>query len=206
MPQTSQCLPQTSQCLPQPAQTCSAAAEGGGGSADADDDEPAGGGAAEGGAADDELVSGGGGADVAADKKAGADADEEGEEDVGADVAGEGEGEEVDNDDGDAEVGEAPAAALDGFPPFFFVMVGFLEGHRHDPDAEAVSRVPCRERRQRTPVRYAAAARAPALERRRDAESAGGAEFTLRRGAGSDDPATSPCATRAELLRTSRTQ
>ena len=45
---------------------------------------------------------------------------------MGADAAGEGEGEEVDNDDGDAEVGEAPAAALDGFPPFFFVMVGCL--------------------------------------------------------------------------------
>ena len=109
-------------CLPQTAQSYTAAAEGGEGSAEEDAaDECVGATAAEedgvpyGGDADDELVLEGGSADAAA-KEAGADADASGEG-----GGGEGVGTAEDATDVDGTV-----AALDGFPPFFFVIVGCL--------------------------------------------------------------------------------
>ena len=87
---------------------------------------------AEGGDADDEVLVEGGSAADAADEEAGADADAAGEEGVGdgvdtaaedvaevdADAAGEGGGV------GEGVLDTADEDALDGFPPFFFVMVG----------------------------------------------------------------------------------
>ena len=67
--------------------------------------------------ADEELVMEGGSADAAA-KEAGADADASGE---GGGGEGVGTVEDVADVDG-------TDAALDGFPPFFFVMVGYLGG------------------------------------------------------------------------------
>ena len=112
-------MSQTSQSWP---------AERGGGSADAaDEDALAGGGAAAEAEGDDELVLEGGSADVA-DEEAGADATDEAppttiptKPRADADSAGEGGVGEGHNDAEVAEV-DVPVAALDGFPPFFFVM------------------------------------------------------------------------------------
>ena len=103
--------------LPQTSQSCSEAAKRGG-STDAADAEAGGPAAdAEGGDADDEMFCAGGSAD-SDDAAAGADA--------GADAAGEGGvGEGVSTAWGVADI-DGTVAALDGFPPFFFVMVGCL--------------------------------------------------------------------------------
>ena len=87
--------------LPQTAQSCSAAAARGRGSA--------------------------GSADAAAEEEV-ADSDAEADADADADASGEGGGvgEEGTVNDGDVEEVDGPVAALDGFPPFFFVMVGGL--------------------------------------------------------------------------------
>ena len=88
----------------------------------------------------------------AADEEAGADADATSEE-VGADAdaaaadadasAGEGGvGEEGTDNDRNVEEVDGPVAALDGFPPFFFVMaccVGLLEARRTVAGASAAS-------------------------------------------------------------------
>ena len=103
--------------LPQTSQSCSEAAKRGGRSTDDAADAVVGAPAAdvEGGDADDETFLAGGSADSAdADADAGAGADAAGEGGVGEGVGTAWDVAEVDG----------TVAALDGFPPFFFVMIG----------------------------------------------------------------------------------